>query len=82
MESKFENEENKKDFNIWLSQIYIVGRGINKSKSKSKYKSKKNIKYITVYEDGKYHTLLLGTDKFENWINDKIKEFKEINLLK
>lgn len=76
--SQFENDEQRKDFNVWLSNTYVSGKGI----------TNKNEKFITVklYNDKhkvvSEYSLVLDTKKFNDWLDEKIKEFKELNLLK
>jgi hypothetical protein len=77
-ESQFQNDEQRKDFNIWLNETFITGRGV----------TSKNEKFITIkgynnkHEVESNYNLVLGTKKFDDWLDERIKEFKELNLLK
>lgn len=76
--SQFETDEQRKDFNIWLCNVYIVGKG----------RTNNNEKFITIkgYNTKHKHehecTLVVDTKKFNDWLDERIKEFKELNMLK
>ncbi len=75
MESQFENDEQRKDFNIWLNEVYIRGG----------YGRKKEGLFITVKTPDKaksLKTLIVDTKEFNEWLSERIKEYKELNLLK
>ncbi len=74
IKSHFENEEEKHDFNIWLEHYHIKGKGIDVQAKKTR---KRNKKYIIINTKGCIH-LYLGTKEFDEWIDERIKEFKAL----
>lgn len=76
--SQFETDEQREDFNIWLCNTYIVGKG--RTSKNEKFVSLKG--YNTKHKHEHQYTLVLGTKKFDDWLDERIKEYKELNMLK
>ena len=76
--SQFENDEQRKDFNIWLCNTYITGKG--RTSNNEKFITLRG--YNTKHKHEHEYSLVLGTKKFDNWLDERIKEYKELNMLK
>lgn len=74
MESKFSNDIERSEFNIWLNQVYITGYG--------RIKTRKFIIIRTFNNAMSRKTLFTHKKHFNIWINEKIQEYKQLNLLK
>jgi hypothetical protein len=75
MESQFENNEQREDFNVWLLKTHIFGKGKSRNGKDEKFIiiKKRNDKYGVK----NYCNLYLGTVNFDNWLNERIKEYKD-----
>lgn len=75
--SQFETDEQRYDFNVWLEHYHIIGKGVDYHSQKKKQRHKKYV--IVKDEENKCVNLYVNTSVFNEWLNKKIKEFKETN---
>lgn len=72
--SQFKTDQERYDFNVWLEHYHYIGKGIDYQSEKRKNKHQKYI--IIKDENNNQSKLYINTPEFDEWLNEKIKLYK------